>query len=380
MKKRKGMRIKHAQYVPLIFILVLVMASQPVYAGGEDAQLGDATLSPTPYSQGEGGSITLELDIPFYSGCCYPLYAYDVTADLSLPRNVDIISGPEPSKISKVEAAAGGEPTWVKIKWTVKSLIAGEYTIDVTVNTQNCGSTSTSSTIEVTKGCVISIPEIYPKEPSTEKNLYINIEAMSPIEGVFIEDATIYYVNFGTEKSNVKSENETLYYGKTKSVEGTPLVMEPVEDRENFFEIKVPKQSTATYMHYWVVATDNRGNRTTSPVYSQKIEDMDHSNFVLTLAVWTPLILTIIGIISMILLSRHFKKIDEEEEGLLVLGSTKISNEEASKNFQKRYQRRSNLVIYTIFGALFAVGVLLFIWALITNQLGDLIYVVGGGM
>jgi hypothetical protein len=345
MKKRKGMRIKHAQYVPLIFILVLVMASQPVYAGGEDAQLGDATLSPTPYSQGEGGSITLELDIPFYSGCCYPLYAYDVTADLSLPRNVDIISGPEPSKISKVEAAAGGEPTWVKIKWTVKSLIAGEYTIDVTVNTQNCGSTSTSSTIEVTKGCVISIPEIYPKEPSTEKNLYINIEAMSPIEGVFIEDATIYYVNFGTEKSNVKSENETLYYG-----------------------------------NYWVVATDNRGNRTTSPVYSQKIEDMDHSNFVLTLAVWTPLILTIIGIISMILLSRHFKKIDEEEEGLLVLGSTKISNEEASKNFQKRYQRRSNLVIYTIFGALFAVGVLLFIWALITNQLGDLIYVVGGGM
>jgi hypothetical protein len=380
MQKGKGMRIRHAQYVPLIFILILVVAAQPVYAGGEDAQLGDADLTPTPYSQGEGGPITIELAIPFYSGCCYPLYAYDVTATLSLPRNLEIVSGPEPKKVSKVEAAAGGEPTWVYIEWVVMSLVAGEYIIEASVNTQNCGSTSTSTTVEVTKGCVISIPEIYPEQPSTEKDLYINIEAMSPIDGVYIDDATLYYVNFGEKQSNVKSENETLFYSKTKSKEGTSIVMDPVEDRDNFFEVKVPKQSSASYLHYWIVATDNRGNRTTSPVYAQKIEDMDQANFVLSLAVWSPILLTIIGIIAMILISHHFKKVDEKEEGLLVLGSTKISNEEASKNFQKRYQRRSNMAIYAIFGALFTVGILLFIWAIITDQLSDLIYVVGGGL
>ncbi|MEE9150214.1 MAG: hypothetical protein V3U20_00060, partial [Thermoplasmata archaeon] len=186
------MKIKISWYLVLMVVVGFVLSAQPVTAGGEDAQMGDIKLSPTPDTQGQGGPITIVLEIPFYSGCCYPLYAYDVSASLQLPRNMEVVSGPEPEKYKKVEAKAG-KPSWVQIKWVVKSMIAGTYTIDVTVTTQNCGSATGSTIVTITEGCVISIPEVYPEQPSTEREIYVNIEALSPMEGVLIDNMTLYY-------------------------------------------------------------------------------------------------------------------------------------------------------------------------------------------
>jgi hypothetical protein len=380
MGKKKEKRIKPVQFIPIVLILILVFSSQPVVAGGEDALLGDAELTPIPGSQGEGGPITLDLAIPFYSGCCYPLYAYDVSASLTLPRNIKVISGPEPQKFSKVEAAAGGEPTWVHITWVVKSMIAGEYSIDVTVDTQNCGSTQSSASVTVTEGCVMSIPEVYPEKPSTEKDVYVNIEAMSPMEGVFIDDAVLYYTTFDNEKKASNPKNETMFFGEDKSIEGTPIAMEPMEGRANFFTVRIPKQSSASYLHFWVVATDNLGKKTSSPAYALKVEDMDQANFVLNLAVWSPFIITIMGIIIMILLSKHFKKVDEKEEGMLVLGSHRISQKDTSVDLKKIYQKRWNRTLYLGFGFLFSAGMILLVWGILSNQLGELVYVLGGGL
>ena len=82
----------------------------------------------------------------------------------------------------------------------------------------------------------------------------------------------------------------------------------------------------------------------------------------------------------MIMISKHLKSVDAKEEGLLVLGSQKITQEEAKLNFKKRYQKKYNLALYAIFGVLFAIGCFLLIWAILTDQLGDLIYTVGGGL
>jgi hypothetical protein len=361
----------------VILIITLILSSQPVSAGGEDALLGDVELTPVPASQGEGGPITLEANIPFYSGCCYPLYAYDVSAALNLPSNVEIVSGPSPVKYSKVEATAGGEPTWVKITWVVKSMVAGEYTIGVTVSTQNCGSSEGSSLITVTEGCVISIPEVYPDKPSTERDLYINVEALSPIEGVYIEEATLYYVTKGSELGNVKAKSEILNYGKSKTQEGIPIPMEPMPDKENFFSAKVPKQDSFSYLHYWIVATDNHGNKTTSPVYVLKIEDMAYSNFVLGLAIWTPIILLLLSIVIIVLLVRHSNKVDSQAKGLLVLGTSRLSQKGLKTKFNvKQWNKR----LYVAFGILITIGIALMIWALTSNQLNELLYVIGGGM
>ena len=54
--------------------------------------------------------------------------------------------------------------------------------------------------------------------------------------------------------------------------------MEPMEDRANFFTVKIPKQSSASYLYFWMVATDNMGKKTTSPAYALKVEDMDQAN------------------------------------------------------------------------------------------------------
>ncbi len=372
------MKIRISWCLVLIITVGFLLSAQPVSAGGEDAQMGDIKLTPTPDSQGQGGAITLELEIPFYSGCCYPLYAYDVSASLQLPRNVEIVSGPEPQKHNKVEAKAGGDSTLVYIKWEVKSMIAGTYTIDATVTTQNCGTATGSATVTVTEGCVISIPEIYPEQPITDKEIHVNLEALSPIEWINIEDVTLYYLSLEDELTAPESKNDTIYFGKSGSKVGEAISMDPVED-STFWAVKIPKQGSSSFLHYWVVATDNEGNKTTSPVYILKVEDMAYANLVLNLAIWSPLILTIISIIFMIVIRKHSRKVDVAQEGILVLGSTRISQSEKDKSLVEHHRRKMNLTLYAIFGIMITIGILFLLWALLNDQLYDLINAMGGG-
>jgi hypothetical protein len=367
-------------FLVLVVIGCLVLSAQPVTAGGEDATMGDTKLTPVPNTQGEGGPITLELEIPFYGGCCYPLFAYEVAGSLELPENMEMISGPEPQKFSEVQAKAGGEPEWVTIKWVVKSMVAGEYTVGATASTQNCGSASSTTTITITKGCVISIPEIYPEQPSTERETFINIEAMSRIEGITIDDVTLYYVTSESELKSLESEEDTLYFRNNKNKKGEPIPMNRAEDDGFLWSAKVPKQGSSSYVYYWVVAEDNNQNKTTSPVYTLNVEDLAFADLVLTITIWLPIILTIISIFVIILIVRYLNKVDMKKEGLLVLGSTKISHTEPSKNTDELYQRKLNVKLYAVFGILITIGIALLIWAVVSDELSDLIYVMGGGM
>jgi hypothetical protein len=374
------MKRRFVWFLVLVVIGCLILSAQPVAAGGEDATMGDVKLTPVPDTQGEGGPITLELEIPFYGGCCYPLFAYEVAGSLELPENMNIISGPEPQKLSEVQAKAGGEPEWVTIKWVVKSMVAGEYTVGATASTQNCGSASSTTTITITKGCVISIPEIYPQQPSTEKETYINIEAMSPIEGITIDEVTLYYVASENELKSLESEEDTLYFGNNKNKMGEPISMDRAEDEGYLWNAKIPQQDSSSYVYYWVVAEDNNQNRTTSPVYTLNVEDLAFADMVLTITIWLPIILTIISIFVIILIVRYLNKVDTKKEGLLVLGSTRISRTEPGTKTDELSQRKLNVRLYAVFGILITIGIALLIWAIVSDELSDLIYVMGGGM
>jgi hypothetical protein len=351
-----------------------------VAAGGEDANMGDADLTATPDTQGQGGHITIEAAIPFYGGCCYALYGYDVTAVLDVPKDVQIVSGPDPQIISKVEAKAGGVPSYARFKWIVKSMSAGTYEIGVNVDSQNCGSTSGSTSITVTEGCVLSIPEVYPEQSSTKKKTFVNVQASSPIEGVEIDSVTLYYVTSQNKLSSPKPKDDIIFYGGDGSKKGTPISMELAEDDSGQWETSIPKQNEDTYLHYWVVATDNSGNATTSPAYVLDIEDMEYADFILTLAIWLPIILAIISVAIITMLLSLSTKVDIKQRGLLILGSSRVAKAEAAKKVDEGYLRKVNLRVYAVAGISIVAGVGILLWAILGGQLSEIIYVMGGGL
>jgi uncharacterized membrane protein len=115
-------------------------------------------------------------------------------------------------------------------------------------------------------------------------------------------------------------------------------------------------------------------------VYTLNVEDLAFADLVLTITIWLPIILTIISVFIIIIIVRYMNKVDMKREGLLVLGSTKISQSEPSTNTDELYQRKLNVRLYAVFGILFTIGIALLLWAILSDQLSDLIYVMGGGM
>jgi hypothetical protein len=178
-----------------VFMIMMFMTvpSQNALAQGDAALMGEISVSAVPESQGAGGAITIEVGIPFYGGCCYPLWAVDVQASLNVPEHVTIIEGPLPSKYDEIEAKAGGEADYYYFKWKVKSMIPGNYNVTAIVTTENCGSTEGVAGFTITEGCVMSIPEVYPELAPTNRDINLNLKALSPIEGVTIEEVTLFY-------------------------------------------------------------------------------------------------------------------------------------------------------------------------------------------
>jgi hypothetical protein len=73
-------------------------------------------------------------------------------------------------------------------------------------------------------------------------------------------------------------------------------------------------------------------------------------------------------------------RVDVRKKGLLILGSSKVSKAEPVLETDDHSLRRAHLVRYAISGALIVVGVAILLWAVLNNQLADLINVMGGGV
>jgi hypothetical protein len=367
-------------FILCVFTLMPIRTAEA--QGGDAAMMGDISVSAEPESQGAGGPITISVEIPFYGGCCYPLWAYDVQAELKMPENIIIVDGPTPPSYPEIEAKAGGAPDFYYIKWTVKSMVPDDYDVTVIVTTENCGSGEGMTGFMVTEGCVMTIPEIYPELAPTNRDISLKMEAMSPIEGIIIEELNLFYYTNDNELNVEKTKGDTIFFKDGTSESGILIALERDESEAYLWKGVIPSQSSSCFLYYWTSATDNEGNMTTSPAYTLKIEDLEEANMTVNLAILLPILFTVIGMLFAVIFVKFNQKrvYNRKKDGLLVMGGEEGFDLEVETEQNIKSRKRIKSMRGIVYIALLIITVVLLAWAVNENLYEDILYVVEGGL
>jgi len=365
--------MKYLKPLLLFFIILFIgpaLFSFNASAGTEDASMSDFKLTITPYRQGVGGEITIEASVSFFGGCCYSLFAYDVRTTIVLPENVQLVKGSLTQQKDEVEATEGGAATTVHFKWTVKSMVPDTYVIKVNLTTKNCGNLNADETMEVIEGCSMTIPTLYPDNPSTKKDTFVMLDVSCGLEGVVVENVNLFYIKSGkklaSDTNKIYADNDTILWpGGSKS--GTPAIMEGREFTDNTWKGAIQEQKDETIIYYWIVAKDNTGKNTTSIVYSYEVLEIDRIYFIADILNWLPILGTLIGIILIVFLYNKFRN-PTIGKGVHLLGSDSIKEIHSTiidSTFQnKLYYRRLLIAIL-----LLIVAIIVLIWAMYSGHL-----------
>jgi hypothetical protein len=354
-----------------MIIFIVAQLFFPSALAGEDANIDeDLMVSANPPQQGSGGPITITIISTFYGGCCYALYAYDVEPEIVLPKDVELVGKISPDTISKFEATAGGGAVLARFTCTVKSNSPGEYDIKAIVKTSNCGNAEGKTKITITKGCVLSTPEVFPNQPSTDRSTIVTLSAYSPIEGVSINKVSIFYLTLdGNNINDLKAENETIQInGKTEP--GTEVILTPKELEENQWQGEIPKQDEEATVVYWIVAEDNFGNKTTSPINTLEVKNLDDIHFQHNMLIWGALIVSVVGVFILGNIWRYTNRVRVtklKSEGFQLVGTDAI--EMKNKGIVRNaYQTKMNRIRMVTLLILILVAVILIILAITGNQ------------
>lgn len=326
------MKIFKKRYAVFLAVMMILLGTQVVFptamADGADAELHNVELLASPSSQGLGGVIIIDAAAYFYGGCCYHLYANDVTANLTAPEDIVVLSGPTPEKYDEVDAEPGGKATIVHFKWTVSGSLKGAYNLTTTISSKNCGSVENSIGIEIVEGCIISAPEIYPKEPQVRKDNIIQVTASTSLEGRSVSDVTFFYVT-GKKFRSGEPVNGTLSLDDGSTVRGAAVILNQDELIPEKWTCTMKPQSTRT-LYYWFVATDDLGENTTSSLAVMEITDPDRIDSITGSIFWGSMIIALIGFILIFeVQSIYFKRKDEKSNVL------KLEDQEQGKEITK---------------------------------------------
>ncbi|UCF09064.1 MAG: hypothetical protein JSW28_05105 [Thermoplasmata archaeon] len=306
----------YISYFAFVTVLCLGITSLPAAsADGADAELHEIDVSASPSVQGIGGEIIVDAAVYFFGGCCYHLYAFDVTANLSAPEEVTVITGPAPELYEEVDAQPGGVPTIVHFEWRVLCESKGIFNLTVDVYTENCGSMAEVITIEIVEGCSISSPEIYPEKPLVGRENIILISATNSLEGRFVEGVTLFYTeNEAAVDGN--PENDTIRLADGGEIKGRALTMEQDEFTSEQWTARLRTQNSGT-LHFWIVAEDNLGENSTSSLFSMEVVDQEAVDAMIA-GLYIGLILgTVIGSLLMVLIQNIFIKKGRRAAGVL---------------------------------------------------------------
>jgi hypothetical protein len=375
------MRVRNFYKISLFLITILMLQlAIPNVSAGEDAQLdGDLKVSAVPSQQGTGGIMTITVTATFFGGCCYSLFGNDVALELTLPPELELVDEISPKKINKFEAIAGGGAAPAYFTFSVKSFTPGEYVIKTKVTTSNAGNAEGRVTITVTKGCVITTPELFPQDPTTGKNTIVKVSAYSPIEGVVIENVEMYYSVIDGSISNSKPENETLYWDGGE-IEGKNIECSSVDFEVDLWQGEIPKQNEESTVAYWIVAEDNFGNKTSSPLYTVEVQNYDEIHMTNNLLIWFAIIGSIIGCLVISLLWGYTHRapvIHKTTKGMVFTGSKAIEIEAKEKR-AKKYTSKMDRNRYVAFVIIFVIVLIVIILAILSDQYDLLRTNVGG--
>lgn len=339
-------------------VLFISLCSSNVTADGADAELHNVEVLASPSSQGLGGLIIIDAAAYFYGGCCYHLFANDVTANLTVPEGLDIIDGPSPEIYEEVDAQPGGAATVVHFKWTLKGISTGIYNVTATILTKNCGSVENKAHIEIVEGCIISSPLKYPSKPSVNKKNIFQVSASTSLEGRNVMEVTMFYL-VGENVERMEAKNDTLYMDD-EEIEGKKLVLSQDPTDEEKWSCKFDLNNEGNLL-FWFVAKDNVGENTTSSVFSEQVVDKEKDNYISSLMFWSAIIIAIIGILLIFTVQDIFMKRRETRKGVM------IPMKREDENKKDRLLKR--MVIYVLLFLSF----LLIIFALINGVFSDII-------
>lgn len=260
--------------VALLAFLVLALALPPV-RGEENADFNGITLAASPKVQGIGGVVVLTVSANFYGGCCYALHAFDVVPNITYPAGLERLTGPAPARIDKFEATQGGLLTTAYFTYSFKTLKEGEYPVNVTVSTRNCGAKSASMRMEYIKGAIISEPElIYPAIMSRNTKSVISVVIFSGLEGVTVGSADMRYAPLdpGANPGSLKADDSGML--QPGNVRGGQVPLSRDAENTKLWRGNIPPAGRKGQMAVWFVALDSTGNTTVSGVTVYRVADV----------------------------------------------------------------------------------------------------------
>jgi hypothetical protein len=271
--------------VPILLaglLLVIIGATVPFTqdadaSGAQAATFDRVEMEVDPFIQGYGGEMVVTVTAYFYGGCCYSLFANDITPDLDVPEGLSIKEGPTPETRNSLTAVAGGEPTVTKFRWTLSCDEEGSYDLASTVDTSDCGSRGSGYTVHVIKGATITRPEMYPEVPTSDKDISLKFVSSYPVGDTKIESASIIY--WTTEKDYDLKEmsvvgDSLVHQNENIEPSGTGEVgSKELELVEGGFQADIPKVSDP-YLFYIIEVTDEKGEVTRSSIYRLEVEDV----------------------------------------------------------------------------------------------------------
>jgi len=359
----------------IMFISISLLVIIPTAKGAAlDAKLDKVVLTPTPNLIGVGGEVTLDAAVYIYGGCCYHLWAYDVSPELTLPEDVQLVSGPSPLSYDEVDGIPGGEPVVVHFQWKIKSMIVGLHNFNVTINTKNCGKVSANCTLRIVRGCAISEPERF---QSSSGDTVITVFSTSYMEGIDVEEVGLFYLTekevSQEEKLGYFADNNTLLRGGAID-SGVKVDVIPIENSEGYWRGTIDTPDEICTVYYWIVATDNNGENTTSPVYQFNVEDEERRDLIVAITFWSLLFGTIVGIIIIVVIHGRLtssRPVSQSSRGLLILGMSRFPR--VIKNLERTsidpaYQRKLRNRRLIIGSILALIGLAFLFWAISTGQ------------
>jgi hypothetical protein len=365
-----------------VIVLALVILGAPAFitdpasgSGAQAATFDRVEMMVDPSIQGYGGEMSVTITSYFYGGCCYSLFANDITPALEVPEGLSIKSGPTPEVKGSLTAVAGGEPTIVNFEYVLSCDEQGSYDLSAFVDTSDCGSRDTTYQVHVIKGATITKPEMYPEKPTSDKEISLKFLSSYPVGEVKVVSAKVV---FWTSDSDL--EPRELSMGDAQSLLHNNASIEVLTQGEMLcdkdelveegFNTKIPKISDP-YVYYVIEVKDEKDEITRSSVYKLEVEDVGAVQMWNTISVVflvvTMLILIAILYTGQTILNKRMEGV-ESEDRFSVLGPVGRKRYLTDKEDDKIQIKPEMNWKYMVAGGLIIIFIFVFIFFIVNGE------------
>jgi hypothetical protein len=306
--------------VALALLPVLASAVLAAGEGGAHMRPPKIEMKPAP-----GKLIELSVTVGFTGGCCFTLTTHNIAAALEVPPEVQVVNGPDPARYDQIVGPPGGVKQGIaEFRWRLKKAKEDAvYPIKVKITTSDSGTVEKEYTLTKPLPCNIAQPEVARPAPS-QTATPVKVDVASNKDDRFVRKVTLYYLS-GLPKgaSDLRAKEGFVLFadgGRTATRIGQPLEMARKYE-PTVWRASLPAQPPGT-LYYWIVAENNAGQPTTSPVHELWVVDFGAAKRALHVTGWGLALAT--ALLAMSLLGRR-KAAAPLVPGLLALGASRIS-------------------------------------------------------